>query len=151
MKYYKHIDELPLYNWIKINDGDIRYCRKDLSEGTEKEDLEQYEIITDTNYAEFGLDKSHARLLDLYYQLSESRLEWVITGKNFIKNKIKRLEYEIDNLFKRMDEGESSDIGETIILMGKWVGYRIDDKITTVKEFRSMISLFKKEMQAKTK
>jgi hypothetical protein len=151
MKYYKHIDELPLYNWIKINDGDLKYCRKDISKGTKKEDLEQYEIITDSNYEAFGLDKSHARLLDLYYQLSMERLEWISTGNNFIKNKIKRLEYEIDDLFKRMDEGGESNIGETIILMGKWVGYRIDDKITTVKEFRSMISLFKKEMQEKIK
>lgn len=149
--YYKNIDELPLYNWIKINEGDLKYCRKDINKGSDEKDKASYEIITDTNYEQFGLDKNHSRLLDLYYQLAMARLEWISTAVDFIKNKINRLEFEIDDLYKRMNDEGDGDFGETIILMSKWVGYRIDDKVVTVKEFRSMVSLFKKEMQEKIK
>ncbi len=151
MNYYNDIGDLPLYNWIKINEGELKYCRINIMEGSEKNDLKYSDIIKDTNYEEFGLHKDHSRLLELYLNLSECRLDWVISGDNFIKNKIKRLEREIETLFERMQEKGSGDIGETIILMSKWIGHRIDTKITTVKEFRNMISLFKKEIEAKTK
>jgi hypothetical protein len=150
INYYKNIDEIPLYNWLKINEGDLTFCRKNLSRGSKAKDLEYYEIIKDTNYEEFGVDGSYLRLLDLYLELAELRLDWVISGDNFIKNRIGIIESEIEDIIKRKDES-SGDIGESIIVLSKWVGYRVDIKVVTVKEFRNMVSLLKKEAIAANK
>jgi len=148
MNYYKHIDELPLHNWIKINEGELVYCRKDIEKGTKEQDQVHYELISDSNYKEFGVSKHHLRLLNLQHRLAIERLDWIITGIDFKKNKIKRLEFQIEELLKMMEQEGSGDIGEIIISISKWVGYRVDPKVITVKEFRSMISLYKKEAKS---
>ena len=148
--YHQHIDELPLYNWLKINEGNLKYCRKNLAIGTKAQDEKHYEIIKETNYEEFGVDPEYLRLLNLFLKVSEARLDWVITGDNFIKNKIIRSEAEIEELIDRKKEG-GGDVDESIILLGKWMGSRVDPKIVTVKEFTKMISVFKKEMDIKNK
>jgi len=145
--YYKNIDEIPIYNWLKVNEGKLNYCRKDLLKGNNKDDLKYYEIIKDTNYEMFGVEKEHLRLLELYFLVSEARLDWVITGDNFIKNKINMYEVEIEDILNRDDKGV--EITELVISLSKWIGYRIDTKIVTVLEFRNMISLYKKEYEAR--
>lgn len=142
--YYESIDELPLHNWFKINKGEIEYCRRDLEKGTSKEDIEFCDKISDSYYDELGIDVEMIRVLDLQKELAEARLDWVITGNNFIKNSINRLEIEIKELIEREPEG---NFGETIIHLSKWIGHRIDVRIVTVKEFYNTVSLFKKEME----
>ena len=150
MIYYNNIDELPLYNWIKINNSELIYCRKNISIGTEKQDLSHYELIKETNYQEFGVGKDYLALLELYFQLADCNLDFVISGDNFLKNRITMLNIEIDDIIEKGAKG-NGDIDETIIGISKWVGYRVDTKITTVKEFNKMISLFKKEIDLRKK
>ena len=148
--YYTNIDELPLYNWIKINKGELVYCRKNTSLGNKKQDINHHEMIKETNYQEFGVGKDYLALLELYFQLADCNLDFVISGDNFLKNRIEMLKIEIEDLIKKGNKG-NGDIDETIIGVSKWVGYRVDPKITTVKEFNKMISLFKKEIELSKK
>ena len=63
--YDKEIDELPLFNWIKINNGKNEYARKDLSIGNSDEDEKHFEILTDSNYSKFGIGKEYINILNL--------------------------------------------------------------------------------------
>ena len=141
--YYIGVDEMPLYNWIKANEGNLTYCRKDSKQGNQENDFLSFDIIKDDNYKVFGISKDYLRLLQLELELSEINLELVITGDNFLKNKILRLKAEIEEITSREDDG--SDVDETLIVLTKWMGSRVDPRVVTVKEFRSMITLFKKE------
>jgi len=118
--------------------------------GNKINDNKAYQLIKDSNYDEFGLDKSFIRLLEVYLELAEVNFDWVITGDNFLKNKMAMLEAEIEDLVDDKKKG-GGDVGETIILLGKWAGYRVDPKEVTVMEFMKMISLLKKEAEEKRK
>jgi hypothetical protein len=143
--YYEFVDELPLFNWIKINEGKIEYSRKDINNGNEKDDLAFVYKIKDDNYREFGVAAEHLRLLELQLELAEVNLEFVITGDNFLKNKIAHLNYEIKELLSDDKKGDT-DVYDTIITLSKWMGSRVDPKAITVKEFRKMITALKKEV-----
>lgn len=145
MNYYNHIDELPLYNWLKISEGKIEYSRKEIDKGNEKNDLIYSEKLKDTYFEEFGLSNDLIRLIELQKELAEARLEWIITENNFIKNKISMLEIEIEDLLS--NKNNDGDIDESIISLSKWIGYRIDVRVVTVKEFYKMVKLFKKEIE----
>lgn len=150
MNYYDKIEDLPLYNWIKITNGELNYCRLDLSIGNNDDDLKYFDLISDDNYKYFGLGSEYLNLLDIQLQLSEIRLDFVITGDNFLKNKISMLETEIEDIINK-DLGNDNSIDETIIYLSKWMGSRINPRETTVKEFRTMISLLKKESELRNK
>ena len=145
MNYYNHIDELPLYNWLKISEGKIEYSRKEIDKGNEKNDLIYSEKLKDTYFEEFGLSNDLIRLIELQKELAEARLEWIITENNFIKNKISMLEIEIEDLLS--NKNNDGEIDESIISLSKWIGYRIDVRVVTVKEFYKMVKLFKKEIE----
>lgn len=144
--YYKSIDDLPLINWIKINSGELNFCRRSLSKGSKSNDEKYSDLIKDEYYKEFGLSTDFIYLIELQQQLAEARLDWIITEDNFIKNKIAMLESEIEDLINRKEGG---DIGKTIIGLSKWIGYRIDKNIVTVREFHNMIELFKQEVEGR--
>lgn len=145
MNYYNHIDELPIYNWLKISEGLINYSRKDLENGSEEDDLIYSEKLKDNYFEEFGFSNELTRLIEIQKDLAEARLDWIITEDNFIKNKIAMLEVEIEDLINSKDG--DSDIDESIITLSKWLTYRIDVKVVTVKEFYTMVKLFKKEVE----
>ena len=147
--YYEDIGELPLYNWIKITGGDLTYCRKDVLKGLEGSDLIYYDIIKDDNYKEFGVAKEYLTLLNIELELAESRLDWVITGKNFIKNKIAMLETELSDILNREDKG--GDVNETLIRLWKWMGSKVDAKTTTVMEFKIMVGMYIEEVNQQNK
>ena len=141
--YYKEIDELPLFNWIKINNGKNEYARKDLSIGNSDEDEKHFEILTDSNYSKFGIGKEYINLLDMYLELSELNLDLVITGDRFLLNRKNLLEGRIEDLLKK--DGGNFDVYDSVVSLSKWMGYRLDVKSITVLEYRKMIDLFKKE------
>lgn len=146
MKYYSDIDSLPIYNWQKILKGEIEYCRIDISKGSPEEDEKYVDLIKDDYYKAFGLGKDYLRLIELQKELAENQINWIISGDEFLRNAINRLEYEIKELLERPEEEGS--MGESLINLSKWVGYRIDVKQVSVREFYNMVNLFKKEAEA---
>ena len=44
-RYYESIDEMFLNAWIKCNNDDLRYTRRTLDNGTEQEDIKQWEVL----------------------------------------------------------------------------------------------------------
>ena len=147
MKYYIDID-LPLHNWLKIQDGDIEYSRIDLEQGTEELDVENCMLIKDSYYTEFGVGPEHLRVLELQKELAEAKLDWIIENDDFILNRIGVLERELKDILERPVE---SDIDEHLIVISKWMGYGIKKKETTVREFYKRVKLFAAEMEARKK
>jgi len=141
MMYYKYIDEMPLYNWRKCAKGEIQYSRKDLTKGNEKEDQEYWLLVYDDYLSTFGIGKEYQSILDLKKEIALLQCEFVISGDNFLRNEIRRLENELKELTEKKAEVDTDEI---LIHLGKWQGFRVDQKNTTVKEFFKLIEVFKK-------
>jgi hypothetical protein len=146
-KYYNSID-IPLYNWIKIQEGKIEYSRKNLEQGNIDLDEVNSILIKDSYYSEFGVSKEYLRVLELYKEISEAKLDWIIDNDEFILNKIRRLERGLKELLERPIDG---DIDTNLIILSKWIGYPVRQKETTVREFYKMVKSYSKEIEARKK
>jgi hypothetical protein len=145
--YYLDID-IPLYNWLKIQSGDLEFSRTELENGTKEKDLESVDSIKESYYKEFGISNEYIRILELYKDIAEAKLDWIIENNDFILNRIRHLEAELKDILERPVEG---DVETTLIHLSKWIGYRIDKKETTVREFYKMVKLYTAEAEARKK
>jgi hypothetical protein len=148
--YYDSIDEMPLYNW-RLCQGKQQfiYCRKNLDESDKRKcnpdkDLLAWEKIYNTYITEFGLGKEFHRIDELRTQIAELQLDFIINNVQYIRNEIELLKGELEDLLGRPSEGDSDTV---LIHLSKWMGYKIEPKETTVREFFKMIREYEKEIE----
>ena len=138
-RYYTHIEDCIVYSWQKAIDGDLTHLR--LDGGSELEDVEAWDKVYDSYIVEIGLGKDYNNLLELQTELAETQLTYVIENNRMIINRINALEVEILEILSRKSEG--GDMTSTLILISKWLGYKVDQRNTTVKELYKMLDLIK--------
>ena len=138
-KYYTHIEDCTVYAWTKAIDGDLTHLR--LDGGSELEDSEAWDKVYDSYIVEIGLGKDYNNLLELKTELAETQLDYVIENNRMIINRINALEVEILEILNRKSEG--GDMTSTLIMISKWLGYKVDQRNTTVKELYKMLDLIK--------
>jgi hypothetical protein len=140
--YYKSIDDLPLNNWIKCNEGDLTYVRIKKDEGTEENDTLMWENIYDSYIEEFGLDKMYKKMLDSMRKRAELELDYVITGDRF---KLTLINMEITRLEQLMSNaGVGMSIPESLIHLSRWMGSFINTKNITTREYFTLLKEYGK-------
>ena len=132
--YYHSIDDIPVFNWWKIREGEYEYARKDLKAGNQRKDIEAFIQINDSYLKEFGFTPDEQRIIELKREIALQQCEYVITEDNFLRNNIRRLELELDELLNR-DIGAGIDREEFLIHLEKWIGFRLDEKEITARKF----------------
>lgn len=143
--YYNSIDDMPIYNWRKCSEKEeLQYCRIDINKGTEQEDIEAWDIIYDSFLAEFGLGKDYKRILELQMQIAEAQCDFIINDDQFLRNRIKQLEIELNEL---LDKPVVNDMDTVIIHLEKWRGFAVDEKNTTVRKFYKLLREYQKEIE----
>ena len=164
--YYKSIDEMPLFNWRKCQEqGLLMFSRIEgktvvnarkwvvwllsfvykRGKFTTENDLKAWEKIYDSYLAEFGLGDDYEYLLDLKQRITEVNLDIAISGDKFLLNKSRRLQEELDEFIARPSEG---DTDTAIVYLSKWLGYNLNQKEVTVREFYKMLRDYKRENDA---
>jgi hypothetical protein len=147
--YYEDIEDFPLYNWRKIQEKSlIKFARKDVEKGTVKEDKKFWTIIQDSFLAEFGLTKDYQRIIELQIEIAELECDLVIEDDNFLKNRIKQLNREIDEL---RNQGVSNDMDDTIHYIETWRKIEVNEKTTSVRKFFKLLRTYKSEADARKK
>jgi len=140
-KYYQSIDEIPLFNWQKCLEGDVKYVNLET-----KEDSGNQEAFTKL-YDEFlqkrGVNKEYKKYLDILKKKALLQCEFLITKDNFKLTQIEIEDAKIVSLQKTSEGGLSID--KTLIYLGKWLGYRLDWKVITVTEFYSIMEEYEKQ------
>ena len=145
-KFYKSIDELPLYNWIKINEGELNYLLIDPKQKeSEKKLNEAYEVIYDDFLKEFGVGKKQKEVFNEMKKLALLECDLVIKGDEFTKTKIEIQRAKLEQLKKGANRGMTTD--KTLIYLSKWLGYKINAKETTVKEYYNILEEYGKANQ----
>lgn len=136
---------MPLYNWRKCQEREeLQYCRKDLEVGSDKEDAEAWDVVYDTFLGEFGLGKDYERILEIQIELAELRCDFIIEDDPFLKNMIKRLEHELQEL---MDRPVENDMDAVIIHIENWRKIEVNEHTTTVRKFYKLLREYQKEAE----
>lgn len=140
-KYWTSIDEMPLYNWIKCNNGLIKYARV-TEKGNSYQDLKAFTRLYDEYLSTFGLDKRYKKYLEAQKLKALLQSEYVITKERFKLTEIDIQEQKIQDLSKYFGDGKSIEVICT--WLGMWLGYKLDQKTTTVKEYFTILEEYGK-------
>jgi hypothetical protein len=144
-EYYLAIEELPVFNWYKCLEGDIKFVRR-AKKGTETNDLEVWERLHDEYIKEFGLGKVHAKILKVIKDKAIQELEYVITGDRFKLTLIEMEEARLKNILATAGTGVS--VEQTVIHLSKWLGQWIKTKDISVKEFFTLQQEYERYLKA---
>lgn len=140
-KYYQSIDEIPLFNWQKCLNGELKYVHLELKE--EADNQEAFNKLYDEFLQKRGVNKEYKKYLDILKKKALLQCEFLITKDNFKLTQIEIEDAKIVSLQKTSESGLS--IEKTLIYLGKWLGYRLDWKVITVTEFYSIMEEYEKQ------
>ena len=147
--YYEDIEDFPLYNWRKIQEKSlVKFVRRDVKEGTAKDDKKYWVKIQDSFLAEFGLTKEYERIIELQIDIAELECDLVINDTPFLQNKIRHLNAELEELRNR---GTDNDMDDTIHYIETWRKIEVNEKKTSVRKFFKLLRTYKKESDERKK
>lgn len=135
-EYYTSIENLPLANWIKCQDGKLHYTRKG-STGSIQLDNEAWEKIYDEYIEVYGLGKMKIKLLKTMVKKAEAELDFCLTGDRFKLTQAEIEQTALENMLK--NAGNGSTIEQTLIHLSKWIGHWIKAVDISTKEYFTMI------------
>lgn len=132
---YKSIDTLPIYNYNKIvESGNFELY------GVKS--LEDWQIIEREFFDEIGYSEK-------YFEILRIKTDLVMTKANYYKTNNKALKTLIEvkkaKLRQTVGEQVGGDFDLMIAQVSKFMGFRIDVKKVSVKEFYSYIKLAQKQ------
>jgi hypothetical protein len=140
-RYYQSIEEIPLFNWQKCLEGDVKYVNLETKEDSGNQ--EAFTKLYDAFLQKRGVNKEYKKYLDILKKKALLQCEFLITKDNFKLTQIEIEDAKIVSLQKTSEEGLSID--KTLIYLGKWLGYRLDWKIISVSEFYSILEEYEKQ------
>lgn len=143
VKYYKSIDDILLFNWLKCIGGEYQYARIDVvNEKHTLQDIEAWESIYSTYVDEFGLNQLYKDYLKKSKKLAMLQAEYILTEKRFHLNAIEVLQEQVEKIKKQMDSGITSD--SVLVHLSKFMGYKVDPKKITAKEYFILIKEYER-------
>jgi hypothetical protein len=140
-RHYQSIEEIPLFNWQKCLEGDVKYVN--LQTKDDSSNQEAFNKLYDSFLQKRGVNKEYKKYLDILKKKAMLQCEFLITKDNFKLTQIEIEDAKIVSLQKGSEEGLSID--KTLIYLGKWLGYRLDWKIISVSEFYSILEEYEKQ------
>jgi hypothetical protein len=129
--------------WVKCNNDEIKYTRRTLTDGTEQEDIKQWEVLQNQYLERFGLPEDYQKFLMLSVSKAKAQLDYVISGKRFELNKITALEMKINSLTNK--SGEEITIQKMLNHLSKMQGYTLTLYNTTVSQYFELIDTLQKQ------
>lgn len=134
------IDEIPLDNWDKCQNGDIKHVTRD-GKSTER-DGEVWVMLYNQYLERFGISEQLEMYLDVKMHLTRLRCLWIQTGDDMILNQIAIEEINLSNLDPTKTEGMSTD--QCLVHLSKWLGYHVKKKEITIVEFKNLMNEYER-------
>lgn len=147
---YQSIDDIPVYNWFKINEtNDLRWMLIDRDRkwhsGAAKN---AWEMVYSEYIEAFGINENYLKLLEKQKELLLMNAEKAVDGDKwdpFNQNRMDMLRIDI----KQLSTGkERPRTNEMKVHLEKHLGFKINEKETTVKEYYTYLEVMKKDIQA---
>ena len=143
-EYWASIYEMPLHNWIKCTEGDFRFVRKVVDLDTEEtdQDAEKWAVVYDQYIDKYGLSEMYKKLLETMRKKALLELSFVKTRDRFKLTLISAQEEKLKGMLN--NNGNGMTIEQALIHLSKWLGYRIDNRQTTVVEYFNLLAEYGK-------
>lgn len=145
MKLYNDISDFPIYNWFKcIDTKDYSYCMVNRKE-CNKDQLNECELAFSDMYSQyldtFGVSDDLQAILRLQNQITIHKIDYVLTGDATHETFIDIKEIELAKLMEVKEvKGNSAKVA-----IEKYLGFRINEKEVSVKEYYEYINVLKAE------
>lgn len=134
---WESVKDLPLFNWIKCNEGNVKYVNKDAT--SRKDDEQYFRKLYDEYLSIYGVGENLKEYLSVKQRLAGFRLDYIIKGDEFLLNMIAIEEIKLQELEKQMSGVNYEDLLNDL---RKHLGFWIDSKVITVSEFKSLIDKY---------
>lgn len=145
-KFYTGIDNLPIWNWIQINEKqDFRYLARAISDyaAASKEAVERlWRAIYEEFLQRFGFGETFIEVMRHRIEIGRLKVMMGVTGDRSHQTFVEIAELEIAELLK--PAGKPMDFYRLKAYVEKKNGFRIDAHQTTVVEFYTYLELIKK-------
>ena len=146
--HYKDIDDLPVWNWFKINEtDDITYLLHEKRKVNSKEQ-DYLQRIFQKIYAKFidtfGMNDMLRRVLELRRDIAVLQLEKSINNDSSRQTFIDIKEAELKGIILEAEKETNTNIKA---YLDKFMGFHIDERKISVKDYYSYISLLKREAE----
>lgn len=145
--YYDSIENLPMWNFNKImQTGDLRYLIK--KKRFFRVDLNPiWENILQEDMDFVGVNENVKQIIKRKKELALKICKYLENHKTILLNEINILENQIASLEKNNKESEQINFAIVCGHLSKYFGYKIDEKNTTLKEYRSCCKVIEEEQK----
>ena len=126
---------MPLYNWQECEKGNIKFVNKD--HVSRQNDIEIWSTLYNQYLERFGLGADLSEIIRLKKKLIALRCSYIINGNKKILNQIAIDEANLLKLEGLSVNGLTMD--ETLVYLSKWLGYRLDKKVITIVEYKTLV------------
>lgn len=143
LKYYTDLNELPLYNWMKCQEGELIYVRRNPEGSMNPKDEEIWFDLYDQYLKKYGHSKNYARLLEVIKKKALLECEFVITREPF---KITEISIQEQRLKDMIDtNGSGMSIEDSLIPLAKYMGFRLNPREIMTTEYYSILKRYGEE------
>lgn len=150
--YYNSIEELPMFNWLKLNSGEYKYLLKpfwlsmvERMKETPKRKARWFALY-DQYINEIGLTEDYKELLRAMKKHGLACVRYIQNPTSLNATKMAAAESEIQDLSK----GEKGKFEEFVAMVEKYMGIPVNLKKISVKRFYAYVEIMKKENGKKT-
>ena len=143
--YFNSINDIILDNWWKVRDGLHEFCSFNVNVENTVDDEKAYERINDSFLQEVGVGREEEYLQEIRMQLALIQCDYVIDNNEYLRNKIRHLENEIEEILKKPSLMSREQV---LIHMEKWMGFRLNEKEITAKKFYDILGELEREISA---
>ena len=78
-KFYKSIEDIPLFNWVKVNAGEMNFLLINKEDSASNEELsEAWDILFDDYIEKRGLSKSYKQLLNVMKKKAILECDYIV-------------------------------------------------------------------------
>lgn len=153
IKFHKSIDNLPIYSWFKIHEtNDLTWLLIDKPEKVilSKKELNSlfaaWNIIFNEYIDTFGIPEKMKQILELKRDIQILKWELLLEKDRYYETFIDLKELQLKDLIKNEYTEKVNDVK---VYIEKFIGFRIDEKIISVKEYYTYAEALKKENESK--
>jgi hypothetical protein len=137
---------MPLHNWIKCNEGETEFIRKENIKDEGIDEIKWMEIY-DQYIDKYGLSDVYIRLLKVMQKKALIELEFVKTNERFKLTEIEVQETKLKSMLANNGNGMSID--ESLVHLSKWCGYRLNQMEISVVEYFNILKQYGKANKSK--
>lgn len=138
---YKHIDEIPLWNWIMLNERkDYKYLNADLSTISDSEGEKIAEALNKEITDIIGISDDFLILFQMQKDYNKMLNDLLITKDTEFIGLLKGKQLEIDRVMK-LNDVKNTSLWRSVAMLSYMLKINIDLKNTVVREYIEFIQI----------